>query len=112
MHRGSNQQEVSPPPLLSEQQIFKGLSIDVAVIAAVPYLHSRTTFHLISMTFHRQPSVPGPRAGEGERETVRNKERGVLDCTQLTPHAISKTNRPLLSPYGNSSQSLYLQDLT
>lgn len=71
MHQGSNWQEVSPPPLLSEQQIFKGLSIDVAVIAAVPYLHSRTTFHLISMTFHRQPSVPGPRAGAGERERKR-----------------------------------------
>lgn len=59
-------------PLLCERQIFKGLSIDVAVIAAVPYLHSRTTFHLISMTFHRQPSVPGQgreRARQTERET-------------------------------------------
>ena len=75
MHRGSNQQEVSPPPLLSEQQTFKGLSIDVAVIAAVPYRHSRTTFHLISMTFHRQPSVPGPRAGEGEGDSEKQRER-------------------------------------
>lgn len=75
IHRGSNQQEVSPPPLLSEQQIFKGLSIDVAVIAAVPYLHSRTTFNLISMTFRRQASVPGPRAGEGERDNEKQRER-------------------------------------
>lgn len=89
MHQGSNWQEVFTPPLLREQQIFKGLSIDVAVIAAVPYLHSRTTFHLISMTFHRQPSVPGPRAGEGEREE--EEERGALDNTQSTPHAIPNT---------------------
>lgn len=73
--------------LLSEQQIFKDLFIDVAVIAAVPYLHGQTTFHLISMTFHRQPSVPGPRTGARQRE----KERGVLDNMQLTSHMIPNT---------------------
>lgn len=105
MQQGSNWQEVSPPPLLGEQQVVKGLSIDAAVIAAVPYLHSTTTFHLISMTFHRQPLVPGPSAGEGERKS----ERGALDNTQLTP---PEHHRPLLAPHGNSSLSLYLQDLT
>ncbi|CAB1413772.1 unnamed protein product [Pleuronectes platessa] len=54
-----------------ELQIFKGLSIDAGVIAALPYLHTRTTFHLISMTFHRQPLVPGRRR---ERESERERE--------------------------------------
>lgn len=69
MQQGSNRQEVSPPPVLREQQIFTGLSIDVAVIAAVPYLHSRTTFHLISMTFH-QDSPQSPVPGQGRERAV------------------------------------------
>lgn len=68
--------------LHSKQQIFKDFSIDVAVIVAVPYLHGQTTFHLISMTFHRQPPIPGPRTGERQREKV----TGVLDNMQLTSH--------------------------
>lgn len=60
----------SPPPPPREQ-IFKGLPIDAAVIAAVLYLNGRTTSHLISMTFHRQPSVPRPRAAARERERER-----------------------------------------
>lgn len=51
------------------------ISIDVAVIAAIHYLHGRTMFHLISMTFYWQTSVPGPRVGEGRRK----KDRGLLD---------------------------------
>lgn len=45
---------------LSVQQICKDLSIDGVVIVAGPYLCSRTTISLISMTFHRQHSVQGP----------------------------------------------------
>lgn len=76
------------PHLLSseKQQIFKGFSIDAAVIAAVPYLHSRTTFHLISMTFIRQPPIP--EQGWEERERQGGGERCALDNTSLTPHAI------------------------
>lgn len=47
-------------PHLVVQQICKDLSIDRVLIAAGPYLCSRTTTYLISMTFHRQHSVMGP----------------------------------------------------
>lgn len=90
VYEGGNWQEVFPPPHLSEQRIFKDYFIDVAVIAAVQYLSARTTFHLISMTFHRQPSVAGPRAGRGEGGLA-EKERGALDSTQLTPRTIPNT---------------------
>lgn len=89
-----------PCSLRSEQQTFKDLSIDVAVIAAVPYLHGRTTFHLISMTFHRQPSMAAPRTGEGESE----KERGVLDNMQLTSHMIPNTIDLCWLPTGTAAQ--------
>lgn len=71
MHWRSSWKEEAPALFINEQPIFKGLFIDVAVNAAVPYRNRKTTFRLISMTFHRQPSVPGPKSGEGERERKR-----------------------------------------
>lgn len=74
---------------LSVQQICKDLSFDGVVIAAGPYLCSRTTIYLISVTFHRQHSVQGPWARKADRSTD-GQTTGYSDRP--------KRNWPLMAP--------------
>lgn len=76
--------------LLSEQPIFRNLSTDAAVTVAIHYLYSRATFHLISMTFYRQPSVPSPRAKK-EKERRRSAGQQSTDSSRYPMNLVGSS---------------------
>lgn len=90
---------------LSVQQICKELRFDGLVIAAGLYLCSRTTIYLISMTFHIQHSVQGPRARETDT-SMDGQATGYSDRR--------KRHWPLMPPpsHGNFGATLYPSALT
>lgn len=88
---------------------LKAHFIGVPVIAAVQYLRAGTTFHLIYMTFHRQPSVTGPRA---VGRAISSEREGLCWITLYRLLTQSQTPSTFAGLPREHLDVLYLGDLT